>query len=122
MSPFLLPAVFAAIIAAIHSVAGGREIARPLLRQDALSPAVTLTHYYCWHMATITLSGLSGAYLYAALALDGRALAVFATIVSGTFCLWGLALVLWKRQRHRDLPQWILFAGLTASGIWALLA
>jgi len=122
MSVFLLPAILAAVIAAIHSIAGGHEIARPLLRQEALSPTVTLTHYYCWHMATITLSGLSGAYVYAALASDGRVLAVFATLVSGLFCLWGLALLLWKRQRHRNLPQWILFAGLTASGIWALSA
>ena len=122
MSAFVLPAILAAVIAAIHSIAGGREIARPLLRQEALSPTVTLTHYYCWHMATITLSGLSGAYVYAALASDGRVLAVFATLVSGLFCLWGLALLLWKRQRHRNLPQWILFAGLTASGIWALSA
>jgi len=122
MSPFLLPAIIAVTIAAVHSAVGGRQIARPLLRQGTLSPTVTLTHYYCWHMATITLSGLSGAYLYAALASDGRVLAVFATLVSGMFCLWGLALVLWKRQRHRDLPQWFLFAGLTASGIWALSA
>ncbi|MBA3324338.1 MAG: hypothetical protein H0T41_03370 [Rhodobacteraceae bacterium] len=122
MSVFLLPAILAAVIAAIHSIAGGHEIARPLLRLEALSPTVTLTHYYCWHMATITLSGLSGAYVYAALASDGRVLAVFATLVSGLFCLWGLALLLWKRQRHRNLPQWILFAGLTASGIWALSA
>lgn len=122
MSAFVLPAILAAVVAAIHSIAGGREIARPLLRQEALSPTVTLTHYYCWHMATITLSGLSGSYAYAALASDGRVLAVFATLVSGLFSLWGLALVLWKRQRHRNLPQWILFAGLTASGIWALSA
>ena len=122
MSVFLFPAILAAVIAAIHAIAGGRDNAGPLLRQDALSRTVTLTHYYCWHMATISLVGLSGAFGYAALALDGRILAVFATLVSGMFCLWGLALVLWTRQRHRDLPQWTLFAGLTASGIRALLA
>jgi len=122
MSVFLLPAILAAVIAAIHSIAGGREIARPLLRQRELSPTVTMTHYYCWHMATIMLFGLSSAYTFAAIASDGRVLAMFATLISGLFSLWGLALVLWKRQRHRDLPQWILFAGLTGSGIWALSA
>jgi len=30
MSVFLLPAILAAVIAAIHCIAGGREIARPL--------------------------------------------------------------------------------------------
>jgi len=120
MIAFLLPAAVAAVIAATHLVFGGREIVRPLLRHAALPPVVTLTHYYCWHMVTITLAGLIGAYTYAALAPDGHALAVVATLLSGLFCLWGLALVLWKRQRHRDMPQWILFAMLTASGVWAL--
>ena len=119
MSLFLLPAAIAAVIAAIHLVAGGREIVRPLLSQAALPPVVTLTHYYCWHGVTITLAGLVGAYVYAALAPEGQVLAVFATLLAGSFSLWGLALVLWKRQRHRDLPQWILFALLTATGVWA---
>ena len=122
MNHFLLPAAVAAAIAAIHLFAGGREIARPLLRQDALLPVVTLTHYYCWHAVTITLTGLMGAFVYAALAPDGHVLAVFATLLAGSFCLWGLALVLWKRQRHRDMPQWVLFAVLTACAVWALAA
>ena len=120
MSIFLLPAAVAATIAAIHLFAGGREVARPLLSQEALPPVVTLTHYYCWHDVTSTRAGLTGAYVYAALAPEGHVLAVFATLLAGSFCLWGLALVMWKRQRHRDLPQWLLFAVLTASGVWAL--
>jgi len=119
MMAFWVPAVFAAAIAIIHFVAGGREIARPLLRQGALSPSVTLTHYYCWHMATISLAGLTGCYAYAAVSQDGRILATFATLIAFSFCIWGLMLVLWKGQRHRDMPQWVLFLGLTASGIWA---
>jgi len=122
MSPFLLPAAVAAAIAATHAFAGGREMARPLLRQAALPPVVTLTLYYCWHLVTITLAGLAGAYGYAAIASDARALAVTATVLAGGFALWGVALVLWKQQRHRDMPQWMLFAVLTVSGVWALTA
>ena len=121
MSVFLLPAAVAAGIAAIHFVAGGREVARPLLRQVSLSPVVTLTHYYCWHLVTITLVGMAGAFGYASLATDGRVLAVFATVAAGLFAVWGLVLVIWKAQRHRDMPQWILFAVLTASGAGALV-
>ena len=121
MSVFLLPAAVAAGIAAIHFVAGGREVARPLLRQVSLSPVVTLTHYYCWHLVTITLVGMAGAFGYASLAADGRVLAVFATVAAGLFAVWGLVLVIWKAQRHRDMPQWILFAVLTASGAGALV-
>lgn len=121
MMAFAVPALLALAIAAIHAVMGGREIARPLLRQDVLPPVVTLTHYYCWHMATITLAVLAGCYGYAAIFPDGRILAVMATLVAGAFCIWGLVLVLWKRERHRDMPQWVLFLGLSISGIWALL-
>jgi|DewCreStandDraft_4_1066084.scaffolds.fasta_scaffold90665_3 hypothetical protein len=122
MSPFLLPALVSAVIAAIHFFVGGREIARPLVRQTALPPVVTLTHYYCWHLVTITLIGIAGAFVCAAFDPGARTLAVFATLFAGLFCLWGLALVLWKRQRHRHMPQWMLFAVLTASGAWALAA
>ena len=120
MSVFLLPAAVAASIAAIHFFIGGREIARPLLRQGTLTPVVTLTHYYCWHLVTITLVGLAGAFGYASLAPDGRVLAIFATVAAGLFSVWGLALVIWQAQRHRDMPQWMLFAVLAASGAVAL--
>jgi len=117
---FLLPAAVAALIAALHFFVGGRELARPLLRQNALSSVVTLTHYYCWHLVTITLLGLAAAFGYASLAPDGRVLAVFATVAAGLFAVWGLALVLWQAQRHRDMPQWMLFAVLAACGAAAL--
>jgi len=117
---FLLPAAVAALIAALHFFVGGRELARPLLRQNALPPVVTLTHYYCWHLVTITLLGLAAAFGYASLAPDGRVLAVFATVAAGLFAVWGLALVLWQAQRHRDMPQWMLFAVLAACGAAAL--
>ena len=122
MSEFMFPAAFAAAIAALHLVFGGQGIARPLLQQTAMPPTVTLTHYYCWHMVTLTLACLAGAYTYAAFASDGYILAISATLLSALFGIWGLSLVLWKRQRHRDMPQWMLFAILTASGIWALVA
>lgn len=120
MSPLLLPALVSAVIAAIHILIGGRELAPPLLRAADLPPAVKFTHYYCWHLVSITLIGTAGAFTFAAFAPEGRVLAVFGTLYAGAFCLWGLALVLWKRQRHRDMPQWILFAVLSASGLWAL--
>lgn len=119
MIAFGLPAFFSALIAIIHFVAGGREVVQPLLRQESLPANVALTHYYCWHMATISLTGLTGCFLYAAFSLDGRVLATFATLVAFAFFIWGLVLVVWKRQRHRDMPQWVLFLALTLSSIWA---
>jgi len=120
MSPFLLPALVCAVITVIHVFAGGREVVPPLLAAKDLPPEVKFLHYYCWHAVSITLVGMTGAYAYAALASDGRVLAIFATLLAGALSLWCLALVLWKQQRHRDLPQWLIFAILTASGAWAL--
>ena len=122
MSPYLLPAAIAALIAVIHFFAGGSGIAAPLLRQNTLHPVVTLTHYFCWHMVTIMLVGLAVAFAYASVSVDGRVLAVFATVISALFAVWGLLLVMWKAQRHRDMPQWMLFAVLTASGGYSLAA
>jgi hypothetical protein len=122
MMVFAVPALLALSIAVIHVVAGGRDVARPLLQQQTLPPSVRLTLYYCWHIATISLAVLAGCYAYAAVSPEGRILAALATLVSSAFCVWGLVLVLWKRQRHRDMPQWILFLGLTGSGVWALAA
>ena len=122
MMVFAIPALLALGIAVIHAAAGEREIARPLLQKQTLSPTVTLIHYYCCHMAAISLVVLAGGYAYAAVSSDGRILAALATLVSAAFCVWGLVLVVWKRHRHRDMPQWALFLGLTGIGVWALAA
>ena len=121
MMVFLIPATVAGLIAAIHFFIGGREVVRPLLTQDTLPPTVVMTHYFCWHLVTIMLVGLACAFGVGSIAPEGRILAVFATVVAGLFAVWGLALVIWKRLRHRDMPQWILFAVLAASGVGALL-
>ena len=120
MNIYMLPAAVAAVIAAIHLLIGGREVVRPLLQQGTMTPVVTLTHYYCWHMVTITLTGLAGAFGYASWTPDGRVLAVFATFAAGLFAVWGLALVLWRSQPHRDMPQWMLLAVLAATGAGAV--
>lgn len=122
MMAFAVPALIAFGIAVIHTVLVGREIARPLMQQQTLPPIVTLTHYYCLHMATISLAVLAGCYAYTAVSPVGRIVAAVATMVSSAFCVWGLVLGLWKRQRHRDMPQRILFLGLTVSGVCELAA
>jgi hypothetical protein len=118
---FLLPAVVATAIALTHAILGGRDTASPLLASQELPREVMLTHYYCWHMVTIVLFSLAAAYLMAALLPWARALALFATGLSALFALWGLGLVLWKSQRHAQMPQWILFLALTGTGVWALV-
>ena len=119
---FAVSALLGLCIAVIHATAGGRGIGRPLVQPQTLSPTVTLTHSHSWHMATICLVVLAGCYAYEAVSPDGRILAAVATLVPGAFCVWGLVRAVWKRQRHRDMPQQVRFLALTGSGIWALAA
>ena len=85
MMVFAVPALIAFGIAVIHTVLVGREIARPLMQQQTLPPIVTLTHYYCLHMATISLAVLAGCYAYTAVSPVGRIVAAVATMVSSAF-------------------------------------
>lgn len=121
MIPMFVPATIALAVALTHLFAGGRELVGPLLASRDMVKPVRLTHYYCWHLVTISLFGLAAAYGWAALDASARELAVFVTVVSGLFCVWGLGLVLGQRQRHKHMPQWILFCALTVTGVLALI-
>lgn len=93
---------------AVHTFVGGREVARPLL--DAKMASVPkYTSYYCWHLVTIVLLAMTAAFAYGAVAPTGKDVAVFALGLSIAFSIWSLVLVVWKRQRLLQLPQWLLF-------------
>jgi len=114
-------AVVCLLIWAAHTFLGSPEIAGPLLRAD-MPPVPKLTNYYCWHLVTIVLLAMSGGFLYAALVPSGRDVAWIMTALSAAFCVWGFALVVWKRQRSAHMPQWIFFAVLTAVAVPGLVS
>ena len=121
MNGFLLAAAIAGFITCgIHVTAGGRDIARPLLAARDLADVPKLTHYYCWHLVTIVLFALGVAFLWAAYDPGAAELAWFATAIALAFMIWGLALVVWKRQPTRLMPQWTLFAVIAALGLAGL--
>jgi hypothetical protein len=118
---FIAAAIAATGVTALHVFAGGRAIARPLLRARDIHPVARLTAYYCWHGVTIVLAGLAAAFGWAA--FDARAWPV-AALAAGlclAFALLGLGLVRITRQKHRHMPQWLLFTGLTALAVPGLL-
>jgi len=121
MSLFLLPAAVALVLMVFHIVSGGREIARPLLASRELPADVIYVLYMCWHVVTLMLAASALAYFGAAFDPSLRPYAIAATAFSGAISLWTLIVVLWKRQSHRKLPQWIAFLVLTLCGVWALL-
>ena len=62
-----------ALTTGVHTVLGGREIARPLIEARGVSRVVRFTHYYCWHLVTAVLALMTAAFAWAAIDPAGRA-------------------------------------------------
>ena len=118
-TPLLAGAVLSLATWAIHLVLGGRDIARPLLEAN-LAPVPKLTAYYCWHLVTIVLFAMSGAYAYAAWVPGGRDVAILVTGLSVAFAAWSGLLVASRHPHPLELPQWILFLGIAATAAYGL--
>ncbi len=118
---FALAAVFSLFTWAVHTFLGGREIARPLL-QSTMRPIPKLTNYYCWHLVTLTLLAMTGGFAYAAILSDGSDLGFFLALVAAAFCIWSLVLIVWKKRRPLELPQWLLFLSVTGAAVWGVLS
>lgn len=108
------------LIALIHTFAGGPQLLPPLLKNQEIPEPIRLVHYYCWHIVTMMLFGIAAAYAYAAIEPTGRILAVVATGFCFLCFLWGIFLVVWKKQKTMEMPQWPLFIIQTAIGSYAL--
>ena len=111
----------AALTTLIHIFAGGPTVAAPLLAAKDIAETPKLTNYYCWHIVSITLAAMSFAFFYAALVPGEVAMAAMWTVIAAAFALWSVTLVVWKRQKAFELPQWTLFAVITGLGSTGLL-
>ncbi len=105
----------------IHIFAGGPTVARPLLSSSDIDEVAKLTNYYCWHLVSITLAAMTVGFTYAAVTSGETALATMWTAIAAAFAFWSVALVIWKRQRALDLPQWTLFAVIAGLGAMGLI-
>jgi hypothetical protein len=114
---FAVAAGLALAICGLHVIAGGREVVGPLLAASNLDPAVRYLHYYCWHLVTLVLAALAGAFAYASLVVGGLDLAVFAVGLSAVFALWSLGMIARYRLSVWQYPQWLLFTVLAALGL-----
>ncbi|MEZ5841999.1 MAG: hypothetical protein R3D02_16770 [Hyphomicrobiales bacterium] len=119
---WLAAAFFALVTATAHIVAGGREIAAPLLNAERLHPVVRYTHYFCWHMVSIVLVAMVVVFAAAASGQLSADLAKAATVLAVLFGLWNVALVASKGMSFKLMPQWALFAPVAVCGLagWAL--
>lgn len=115
-----LAALLALLTWGIHTFVGGPYIVKPLLK-SAMHPVPKYTNYYCWHLVTLVLFAMSVGFGYAAMVPSGLDVAVLLTVLSASFALWSLALVVLSRRKFFELPQWSLFVAITAAALVGLL-
>jgi hypothetical protein len=121
MNQLFAGAALAALVTFLaHLIAGGKEIARPLLDCRGLDAVSKYTAYYCWHIVTWTLASMTGFYAAAAVLPAQRPLALAATVLAVGCLAWNAGLIGWRRLRPMQYPQWLLFAAITALGILGL--
>lgn len=123
--PIILASLLTTLIAAIHFVAGGADVAAPLLA-SALADELRLTLYAVWHLVTVTLV-LSAVALYvSALPRHAAAARYLALFISALWLGFGLVFLLVVFTQPGDgllfkLPQWILFIPVGLLGLWGTL-
>tara|TARA_R110000868_G_scaffold691_28_gene5057 strand:- start:1436 stop:1807 length:372 start_codon:yes stop_codon:yes gene_type:complete len=106
----------------VHTFAGGRVVARPLLADRTLPPASKWLNYFCWHITTILLLFMSGGF--AAAALDERFAAYPILLAPLAACLSVLSIAIAIKGGIAPLrfPSTALFALTAALGTAATLS
>ncbi len=98
----------------VHLTEGEKEVVKPLLTSNAFKEDVICILFLCWHLVTLVMALAAAGYLAAAVSDALRDYALAGTIL---LALWCFVVVVWKRQRHRDMPQWIAFAAVALLGL-----
>ncbi|MFI8104773.1 hypothetical protein [Streptomyces sp. NPDC086023] len=124
MNGWLLAAGITAFgVAAVHIVAGHRDVVRPLLSCGLADEPRRVMHAV-WHMVSVDLVLSAAALVWLALAGDTSATGLMAWFVAAHFAAYAVAFLVvtlsagWSKPLLR-LPQWILLlpiAVLTAAG------
>lgn len=114
---FLVAALVLSVLTLMHVTIGHKEVVRPLLTMGNLGPSVILPLFVCWHLLTLLMIASVAIYVSVAVTSLYKEAALSATIMFAFFALWCLVVALWKKQRHRDMPQWIVFVVVAALGL-----
>ena len=100
----------------IHTFVGGPLIAKPLL-DSKMKPVPKFTNYYCWHIVTLSLFAMASGFAYSAIMPNETTLATFLCILSASFMVWNLVLIIGSKCTVLELPQWLLFLAITAPAV-----
>lgn len=123
MNTYLMSAAaLCAVTTFIHCYFGGRHIAEPLLRASDIHDVPKYTNYFCWHLVSAMLAVMTLSFVWAAIVPEAKEAAIVAELLAVVFMVWGIGLIIWKRQSFRQMPQWILFGSISLAGGAGLIA
>lgn len=118
----LLAGILAGVTAFIHLIAGGKDVARPLLA-SSMDEVVKLTLYACWHL-------VSAAFFISSIALLGNGAGFYnspetVAFVSIMWLMFGavflvVTLAVAKPKGLFRFPQWALLLPVGLLGLWGL--
>lgn len=121
MNTYLIIAAILSLLTCLtHVVAGGPVTAKPLLKSQDIHQVAKYTNYYCWHIVSIILLAMPIGFTVSAINAESIELAMMMTALAGSFMLWNIVLVIWKRQNPWHMPQWALFLPITLFGVLGL--
>ncbi len=114
--------LLAALTAVVHLIAGGKDVAAPLL-QSSLDEVVKLTLYACWHLVSVCLVLSSLALLSNGIGLVNSPPMV--AFISALWILFGVVFLVItvgvaKPQGLFRLPQWILLVPVGLLGLYGI--
>lgn len=121
-TPLLIAGIVSFGTFLIHTFVGGAEIADPLMETTDLQEIPKLTAYYCWHMVTLLLFSMSCAYLYVAIVQPALPLTIVMTGLSGACGVLSAAMVIIRKLKPLDYPQWILLLTVALFGVLGTVA
>jgi hypothetical protein len=119
--------LFAAAVASLttflaHLFWGGHEVAKPLLNAPDIQEVPKLTTYYCWHIATILFFVMTCAYVYVALLQFDFPLTVAVTGIACACAVLSMGLIVVRKLKPLDYPQWVFFVPITLLGVLGLFS
>jgi uncharacterized membrane protein YfcA len=123
MNWFLFIAAVASLATFLaHLFWGGHEIAEPLLNAPEIQDEIKLTTYYCWHISTILFFVMTCAYGYVALLQFDIPLTVAITSIAFACALLSIGLIVVRKLKPLDYPQWMFFIPITLLGVLGLFS
>lgn len=115
-------AFISAVTFCVHTFIGGPRVAEPLLKNKDLPVASKWLNYYCWHIVTIYLFFMGGAYAYVAWYPARPELVVFLTVLNTSLSILSIAVATKGKINPLRFPSTTLFALVAVCGFgWLII-